>query len=208
MSKAITSWQAAVGLVVGAMTIAALVSCAKAAPTNRSVAPQEALDARVGWENGTKVVLEIWQAEDAGYASALAGKLKCKVEDLPRLTPADAEKVAAAHGEVAAQYDEQGHEKYLALGADPRIVNPKVRQYYKDLKATRPDGTSGTVEDISLSGRTISVTYLSALKDAVLSGRDPRQDAAAQKIKSDYLAGRKAVADAIDAYLAQPTSKP
>ena len=208
MSKTIKSWQVAAGLVVSAMTIAALVSCAKTPPTNRSVAPQEALDARVGWENGTKVILEIWQAEEAGYASALAAKLKCKVGDLPHQRPANAEKVAAAHGEVMAQFDEQGHTKYLALGADPRLVNPKVRQYYKDLKATRPDGTSGTVEDITLSGRTISVAYVSALRAAVLSGRDPQQDAAVQKIRSDYLAGRKAVAEAIDAYLAQPTSKP
>ena len=100
MSKTIKSWQTSAGLVVGATAICALVSCAKAAPTNRSVAPQEALDARAGWENGTKVILDIWQAEEAEYAPALAAKLKCKVEDLPRQKLANAEKVAAAHAEL------------------------------------------------------------------------------------------------------------
>lgn len=207
MSKTVTSWQAAAGLVVGAATVAALGSCAKPpVPTNRSVAPQEALDARVAWENGTKVILEMWQAEEAGYASALAVQLKCTVADLPRQKP-DAKKLEAAHGEVIAQFEEQGHSKYLALNADPRLVNPKVRQYYKDVKVTLPDGTSGTVEDVTTAGRTISMTYQTALRDAALGGRDARQDTAVQRIRADYLARRKAVADAIDAYLAQPKSQ-
>ena len=96
----------------------------------------------------------------------------------------------------------------MALGADPRLVNPTLRKYYKDLKVTLPDGTSGTVESVSLSGRNIAVTFLSALKDAVLSGTDPRKDEAVQKIKADYLAGRNGVEEAIDSYLAQPTSRP
>ena len=67
MSETIKSWQTAAVLIVGATVICALVSCAKAPPTNRSVASQEALDARAGWENGTKVILDIWQAEEADF---------------------------------------------------------------------------------------------------------------------------------------------
>jgi hypothetical protein len=207
MSNAIKSWTPAAGLAVGAMAIAALVSCAKPVPTNRSVAPQEALDARAGWENSTKAILEIWQAEEAGYASALAARLKCAVEDLPHQKVANADKVTAAHAEVIAEFDEMGHAKYVALGADPRVVNQKVRQYYKDLRGTLPDGTSRTIEEITVAGRTMPPLFLAALRDAALSGRDPRADPSVQKIKSDYIAGRKAVADAIDAYLAQPATK-
>ena len=210
MSKTISFRCAAAGVIAGVVTVSvvALASCAKPAPTNRSVASKEAVDARDGWERGTKVVIEIWAAEDAGYAQALAAKLDCPVEDLAHQTPADAKRVAAAHEAVAAQFDEQGHAKYVAVNADPRLVGPQLRKYYKDLKVTLPDGTVGTVESVSLSGRTISITYLNALREAVLNGRDPRQDPALLKIRSDYLAGRKGVADAVDAYLSQPAARP
>jgi hypothetical protein len=191
-------------LPAAALMAIAVAACVTPVTTNRSALPQEALDARTAWENGTKAIVEIWQAEEAQYAAALAAQLKCSVEDLPRQQIADATKVDAAHGQVIAAFEDLGHAKYVAYGADPRVINQKIRQYYKDLKVTLPDGVSRTVEDVTTAGRTMSVFYLAALKDAVLNGRDLTHDAQLQKIKTDYVAGRKAVAAAIDAYLAQP----
>jgi hypothetical protein len=195
-----------VRLIAAALAITAMVSCAKPTVTNRSVVPKEALDARMAWENGTKAVVEIWQAEEAQYAAALAAQLKCTVDDLPR--QADAKKVDAAHGQVIASFEDLGHAKYVAYNADPRVINQKVRQYYKDLKVVRPDGKTATVEEMTALGRTISAIYLGALKDAVINGRPPAEDAALQRIKVNYLAGRNAVAEAIDRYLAEPKSAP
>jgi len=196
----------AMRLIAAALAMTALVSCAKSTPTNRSVAPKEALDARMAWENGTKAIVEIWQAEEAQYAAALAAQLKCTVDDLPRQQSADAKKVDAAHGQVIASFEDLGHAKYVAYNADPRVINQKVRQYYKDLQVVRPDGKTATVEEMTALGRTISAVYLGALKDAVVNGRTPAEDAALQQIKVNYVAGRNAVAEAIDRYLAQPKS--
>jgi hypothetical protein len=166
--------------------------------------PQAATEAKDGWEKGTTIVLEVLRDQARRYPEKLSIRLKIPQEDLGHLSTEKKEKARQAHKAIFDEFEQEAHQKFLSQGADPRVVNPRMRQYFADVRVKYSDGSTVSMDEATRSGRQMHERLFELILEAVLRGEEPLSDGAVSKQLDDYLDRRQAVTEAIEEYLAQP----
>lgn len=187
-------------LIAGAATILALVIYAPrdAQGARPKALPEDALRAKEGWARGTTIILTTWQRQIRDYPKILAALLPCPAGSIPRLSTLELERAKGLHDTVFAQLEEEAHQLLLKEDADPRMVNPALRQYFSGEPIVLADGSTHSIDEMTRSGREFHERLFRLVRDDILAGRDPLQNGAILNLMRSYLDRRQAVTEALD----------
>lgn len=189
-------------MIAGSATIVALVLYKPAPQSQENFLPPEARSAIDGWERGSSLIIAELRNHLEGYETSLAGLMGCRVEDLPEATKRNPDAAKRAHRRLVNDCDQAALTKYLSQEIDPRVVNPRLRQYFPAVRVRMDDGRELSLDEATRAGREMKDAIFLAAFDAATSGRNPVDDDEVHRRLETYSQRRQAITEALEEHVA------